>query len=295
MRPLAAPPGTAPLQYRPPRSPGPARHSQRSTPQPAVRWPGRRQAIRATARLTRGAPGDGKPRRRLGGLLADWQDRLGSHPAQPGPQAPPETVAGPPPWPSASQAPDSTAGRGRKAGPAGHPQGTAGRGPAPQAARPGPAGGQGPRPVLPTGPRAWRAPRRRAAPFRPPPTGRDPMQVSGGRGPGAVTPHPGRRPMGRHRPRTPARRAARSHPGVSPAAEEETPALRPRHATRCGVPRPRWATARSTWPWTRRSWPASTSWRPPRSCCSGHQRVHLPCSRTGWWSRCWAAWWRSGR
>ena len=76
----------------------------------------------------RGAPREGKSRRRLGGLLADWQDRLGTRPAQPGGQAPPETVTGSPAGP-AGQAPEGTAGQA--------PEGTGGRGP-------GTPAGQGP-------------------------------------------------------------------------------------------------------------------------------------------------------
>src|SRR6266566_5643618 len=106
----AAASGTAPLQYRPrsPR-PGPARPAgpQRRRPPddrgdagaPEGR-PGRR-----------GGPKEGKPRRRLGGLLADWQDRLGTRPAQPGGQAPPETVTGSPAG-TAGQVPQGTAGQG---------------------------------------------------------------------------------------------------------------------------------------------------------------------------------------
>src|SRR6266566_905545 len=55
----------------------------------------------------RGGSKEGKPRRRLGGLLAEWQDRLGARPAQPaqpGGQAPPETVTGSPAG-TADQAP----------------------------------------------------------------------------------------------------------------------------------------------------------------------------------------------
>jgi hypothetical protein len=115
----AAPPGTAPLQYRPrtprPRPAGPA--SPRREPSGGrgdAGAPERRPGRRA-------APGEGKPRRRLGGLLADWQNRLGAHPAppsrpsqpsqpsQPGEQAPPEAVTGSPAGP-AGQGPESTTG-----------------------------------------------------------------------------------------------------------------------------------------------------------------------------------------
>src|SRR5215471_17392909 len=86
----AAPPGTAPLQYRPrdpqPRPARPAAPWRRQPPDGGgdagapERRPGRR-----------GTPGEAKPRRRPGGLLADWQNRLGahpSHPSQPGERAP---------------------------------------------------------------------------------------------------------------------------------------------------------------------------------------------------------------
>src|SRR6266487_4416290 len=73
----AAASGTAPLQYRPssPR-PGPAR--------PAGPQRRRPSDDRGDAGAPEGRPGrrggskQGKPRRRLGGLLADWQDRLGT-------------------------------------------------------------------------------------------------------------------------------------------------------------------------------------------------------------------------
>lgn len=123
----AAASGTAPLQYlprsprpRPDRPPGPQRR--------------RPSDDRGDAGAPKGRPGrrggskEGKPRRRLGGLLADWQDRLGTHPAQPGGQVPPETVTGSPAG-TAGQAPESTAGQA--------PQGTAGQGP-------GTAAGQAP-------------------------------------------------------------------------------------------------------------------------------------------------------
>ena len=115
----AAASGTAPLQDRPrtPR-PGPARPAGPQRRRPFDREddagaPGRRPG-------RRGAPKEGKPRRRLGGLLADWQDRLGTRPAQPGGQAP-EGTAGQAPRGTAGRAPESTTGQG--------PQGRAGRGP----------------------------------------------------------------------------------------------------------------------------------------------------------------------
>jgi len=123
----AAPSGTAPLPY-------PPRASRPRPPRPAS--PGRRQPPDGGGDA--GAPGrlKGKPRRRLGGLLADWQNRLGAHPSPPGGEAPPETVTGSPAGP-AGQAPQSTTGQA--------PGGTAGRGPgtAPGQA-PGNARGQTP-------------------------------------------------------------------------------------------------------------------------------------------------------
>jgi hypothetical protein len=118
----AAPPGTAPLPYRP------------GIPKPASA-PRRRP------------PGEGKPRRRLGGLLAEWQDRLGSHPAQPGrpnAQAPPETAAGSPAGP-AGQAPGNATGQGPGRPPGQAPGATAGQGPGgPPGQAPGATAGQGP-------------------------------------------------------------------------------------------------------------------------------------------------------
>src|SRR5215470_2384208 len=123
----AADSGTAPLQPRPrsPR-PRPARPAGPQRRRPFDREddagaPGRRPG-------RRGTPKEGKPRRRLGGLLADWQDRLGTRPAQPGGQAPPETAAGSRAG-TAGQAPEGTAGQA--------PEGTGGRGP-------GTPAGQGP-------------------------------------------------------------------------------------------------------------------------------------------------------
>ena len=114
----AAASGTAPLQYLP-RSPRP-RPARSAGPQR------RRPSDRGDAGAPEGRPGrrggskEGKPRRRLGGLLADWQDRLGTHPARPGGQAPPQTVTGSPAGP-AGQAPESTTGQA--------PEGTAGQAP----------------------------------------------------------------------------------------------------------------------------------------------------------------------
>ena len=134
----AAPSGTAPLQYRP-RTPRPGPATPRRRPPSdgggdagaPERRPGRR-----------GAPGEGKPRRRLGGLLADWQNRLGAHPAhpahpsQPGGQVPPGTVTGSPAG-AAGHGPGSTSG------PA--PQSTTGQVPADTGGQgPGTAPGQGP-------------------------------------------------------------------------------------------------------------------------------------------------------
>ena len=129
----AAPSGTAPLQYRP-RTPRPGPATPRRRPPSdgggdagaPERRPGRR-----------GAPGEGKPRRRLGGLLADWQNRLGAHPphppqpSQPRGQVPPGTVtrspagtAGQGPGSTSGPAPQSTAGQAT-AGTGGQGPGTA--------------------------------------------------------------------------------------------------------------------------------------------------------------------------
>ena len=138
--------GTAPLQYRP------------RTPRPRPARPAAPQRRRPSDhRGDAGTPErlGGKPRRRLGGLLADWQDRLGTRPSQPsrpGGQAPPESVTGSPAGPAgqapestAGQAPQSTAGRTPE-GPAGQaPQSTAGQAPGGTARQgPGTAAGQGP-------------------------------------------------------------------------------------------------------------------------------------------------------
>jgi hypothetical protein len=166
----AAASGTAPLQYRPrsPR-PGPARPAgpQRRRPPddrgdagaPEGR-PGRR-----------GGPKEGKPRRRLGGLLADWQDRLGTRPAQPGGQAPPETVTGSPAG-TAGQAPGSTTGQA--------PQGTAGQGPG-TAAGPVPESTTGQAPQGTAG----QAPQGTGG-QAPQGTGGRGAEGTGGRGPGAA-------------------------------------------------------------------------------------------------------------
>jgi hypothetical protein len=168
----AAPPGTAPLQYRPrtPR-PGPAGPASPRRGQPSD---GRGDATAPERRPgRRGAPGEGKPRRRLGGLLADWQNRLGAHPAQPsrpsqpsqpGEQPPPETVTGSPAGPG-GQGPESTSG------PA--PQSTAGQAPAA-------TGGQGP------GTAPGRAPGKPANQTPEGTGGQDP-RVTGGQGPGTAS------------------------------------------------------------------------------------------------------------
>ena len=216
----AAPPGTAPLQYRPPRSLGLAQPA--SAPRaPSERRPGRR-----------GAAGDGKPRRRLGGLLADWQDRLGSHPAQPGPQAPPETVAGPPPGP-AGQAPDSTAGGGPESRPGRAPEGTAGRVPGPAGGQgPGTAGGQGPGRFAhwTPGVAGARAPGGTVSPTT---NGAEPHAAGGGPGAGGSDSAPGP-PANGATPAAGAHQAGGTIPsGAGPAAGEETPALaRGTHALR---------------------------------------------------------------
>jgi len=148
----AAASGTAPLQSRPrnPR-PRPVRQTGPQRRQP----PGDRGDTGAPEGRPgrRGAPKEGKPRRRLGGLLADWQDKLGTRPSQPGGQAPPETVTGSPagtagqaPQGTTGQAPGSTAGQ-RPEGSAGQPpENTTGHGPGTAAAPgSGTAAGQGPR------------------------------------------------------------------------------------------------------------------------------------------------------
>src|SRR5215475_1100280 len=200
----AAAPGTAPLPYRP-GIPKPASAPRRRPPGgrgdggPSRPRPGRR-----------GSAGEGKPRRRLGGLLAEWQDRLGSHPAQPGrpdAQAPPETPAGP--APERTPAP----GPGRAAGPGpGH------QGPSRTAHwTPGVVGTQA-----------------MGGTTSPAPNGAGPHANGGGPGPGGRGPAPG--PPGHGV--TPAAAGARQAagpvpPGVGPAAEEETSALaRGTHALR---------------------------------------------------------------
>jgi hypothetical protein len=229
-----AAPGTAPLPY-PPGSAGPASAPRRRPPDgrgdggPSERRPGRR-----------GAAGDGKPRRRLGGLLAEGQDRLGSHPphpAHPEPQAPPETVARPPsgtagqaPGSTAGQAPGSTSGQApertageapeRTAGQA--PEGTSGRGPG----RPGP------------GRTAHWAPGAAGAQalggtVSPAPNGAGPHANGGGPGAGGHGPAPGQ-PGQRVTSVAGAQQAGGPIPsGAGPAAEEETSALaRGTHALR---------------------------------------------------------------
>src|SRR2546430_694526 len=137
----AAASGTAPLQYRPrsPR-PGPARPAgpQRRRPPddrgdagaPEGR-PGRR-----------GGPKEGKPRRRLGGLLADWQDRPGNRPPPAGGPATPGTRAGPPPRPG-RPAPAGAGGRAAPptSGAGGHAAGEGREGGGSDSARGQPANG----------------------------------------------------------------------------------------------------------------------------------------------------------
>ena len=124
----------APLQSRPrsPR-PGPAGRTGPWRQQP----PGGRVDAGAPEGRPgrRGAPRAGKPRRRLGGLLGDWQDRLGTRPSQPGGQAPPETVTGSPagtagqaPQGTTGQAPEST-GRAPPSSAGQRPENTTGQGP----------------------------------------------------------------------------------------------------------------------------------------------------------------------
>jgi len=192
----AAAPGTAPLPYRP-GIPKPASAPRRRPPGgrgdggPSGPRPGRR-----------GSAGEGKPRRRLGGLLAEWQDRLGSHPAQPGrpdAQAPPETPAGP--APERTPAP----GPGRPAGP-----GPGRRGPSRTAHwTPGVMGAQ------PMGGTA-----------SPAANGAGPHANGGGPGPGGRGPAPGPPGHGVTPAAAGARQAAGPIPsGAGPAAEEETSAL----------------------------------------------------------------------
>jgi hypothetical protein len=181
----AAPPGTAPLQYRPrtPR-PGPATPRRRS---PSDRGGDARAPERRPGR--RGSPGEGKPRRRLGGLLADWQNRLGAHPAQssqpspPGGQAPPETVTGSPAGP-AGQGPGSTSGQVPQSTTGQAPAGTGGQGP-------GTAPGQGPgtAPGPAPGNAAGQTPEGTGG-QTPEGTGGQAPRVTGGQGPGSA-PGPG--------------------------------------------------------------------------------------------------------
>jgi hypothetical protein len=243
----AAPPGTAPLQYRPPRSPGPAQPAsapRRRPPSggrgdggPSERRPGRR-----------GAAGDGKPRRRLGGLLADWQDRLGSHPAQPaqpGSQAPPATVAGPPSG-AASQAPEGTPGQApeRPAGQA--PESTPGQRPeSTPGQRPESTAGQAPEGTSGPGPGRQR-PGRTAhwtpgvgaqalgGTISPAPNGAGPPANGGGPGAGGRGPAPGQPGQGVAPAAAGAQQAGGTTPsGAGPAAGEETSVLaRGTHALR---------------------------------------------------------------
>jgi hypothetical protein len=227
----AAPSGTAPLQYRP------------RTPRPGPATPRRRPPSDGGGDA--GAPErvKGKPRRRLGGLLADWQNRLGAHPAQParpGEQAPPETVTGSPAGP-AGQGPESTTGPAPLST-AGHaPGGTGGQGPgtapgpapgnptgqAPQGTggqAPGGTGGQGPGAAPGPGPS-------RLAPWIP---GFGDPQAPGGT---AAPTTNGAGPHGANGA-TPAAAGAQQNggtvpAGVAPPAEEETSALsRGTHALR---------------------------------------------------------------
>jgi hypothetical protein len=234
----APPPGTAPLQYPPPRSPGPAQPASapRRRPLPSGRGDGRPSERRPGRR---GAAGDGKPRRRLGGLLAEWQDKLeGSHPAQPshppqpGPQAPPETAAGPPPGP-AGRAPDSTAARGPESRSGRAPEGTAGRGPGPADGQgPGPADGQRPGRFAhwTPGVAGARAPGGTASPTT---NGAGPHAAGGGPGAGGSDSAPGP-PANGAAPGAGAHQAGGPIPsGAGPAAGEETSALaRGTHALR---------------------------------------------------------------
>jgi len=239
----AAAPGTAPLPYRP-GIPKPASAPRQGPPGgrgdggPSGPRPGRRRAA-----------GEGKPRRRLGGLLAEWQDRLGSHPAQPGrpdAQAPPETAAGSPAGP-AGQAPGNAAGQGpgRTAGQA--PGATAGQGPggpagpAPErtpAPGPGRAAGPGPGHQGPSRTAHWTpgvvGTQAMGGTTSPAPNGAGPHANGGGPGAGGRGPAPGPPGHGVTPAAAGARRAAGPiPPGAGPAAEEETSALaRGTHALR---------------------------------------------------------------
>jgi hypothetical protein len=181
----AAPPGTAPLQYRPrtPR-PGPA------TPRRRPPSDGGGDAGAPERRpVRRGTPGEGKPRRRLGGLLADWQNRLGAHPAHPaqssqtGGQAPPETVTGSPAGPP-GQGPGSTSGHAPQSTTGQAPAGTGGPGPGTAPGQgSGTGSGRGPGTAPGSAPGS-------AAGQTPEGTGGQAPRVTGGQGPGAA-PGPG--------------------------------------------------------------------------------------------------------
>jgi len=248
----AAAPGTAPLPYRP-GIPKPASAPRRRPPGgrgdggPSAPRPGRRRAA-----------GEGKPRRRLGGLLAEWQDRLGSHPAQPGrpdAQAPPETAAGSPARP-AGQAPGSTTGQGpgRTAGQAPGsttgqaPGSTAGQGPG-RTAGPAPERTSAPGPGRAAGPGPGRQGPSRTAHWTPGVTGTQAMgggtaspapngagahANGGGPGPGGRGPAPGPPGHGMTPAAAGAHQAGGAIPsGAGPAAGEETSAVaRGTHALR---------------------------------------------------------------
>src|SRR5215471_5859585 len=74
----AAPPRTAPLEYRP-RTPRP-RPDRPDSPWRMQPSGGEDDAGAPERRPGRRGAGEGKARRRLGGLLADWQNRLGARP-----------------------------------------------------------------------------------------------------------------------------------------------------------------------------------------------------------------------
>ncbi len=166
----AAASGTAPLQYRP-RSPRP------KPARPAGPQRRRPSDDRGDAGAPEGRPGrrggskEGKPRRRLGGLLADWQDKLGTRPAQPGGQAPPETVTGSPAG-TVGQAPENTAGQAPESTTGQAPQRTAGQGP-------GTAAGQVPENTTGQAPKG-------TAGQAPEGAGGQAPEGAGGRGPGAA-------------------------------------------------------------------------------------------------------------
>jgi hypothetical protein len=235
----AAASGTAPLQSRP-RTPRPRPIGQ-TGPQRRQPSGGRGDAGAPEGRPgRRGASKEGKPRRRLGGLLADFQDRLGARPSQPGEQAPPETVTGSPAG-QAGQAPGSTAGQ--------PPHGTVGRPPQSTTGQPpestsgqAPQSTAGPRPEGATGHGPGAAPGQEPRRFAhwipgfgdaqapggtasPTTNGAGSHAAGGGPGAGGGGSAPAQSANGVTPPATGARQQGGTVPsGVGPP-EEETPAL----------------------------------------------------------------------